>query len=125
MNKIIKSESAPKAIGPYSQAILAGNTLYVSGQLPIDSKTGEVILDVSKATTLCLTHIASILKEAGFEKKDIVKCTVLLTDLSNFSIMNEAYQNFFQEIKPARIAFEVSRLPKDVSVEIDCIAVKK
>lgn len=120
--KIINSNKAPKAIGPYSQAILANNTLYVSGQLPIDMKTGDVITNVYDATTQCLNHILSILKEAGMTKENIVKCHVYLKDLNDFSTMNEAYGVFFNDHKPARVAMEVKRLPKDVLVEIDCIA---
>lgn len=123
MIKTINSEKAPKAIGPYSQAVLANDTLYVSGQLPIDVATGEVIQDIYRATTQCLEHILSIVLKAGLQKENIVKCHVYLKDLKDFTRMNEAYDVFFDGHKPARVAMEVARLPRDVLVEIDCIAV--
>lgn len=123
MKKYIHSNQAPKAIGPYSQAVLANDTLYVSGQLPIDLKTNEVVTNIYQATTLCLEHILSIVKETGMTKENIVKCHVYLKNLNDFTRMNDAYSVFFGEHKPARVAMEVSRLPKDVLVEIDCIAV--
>ncbi len=122
MIKTINSEKAPKAIGPYSQAVLANNTLYVSGQLPIDLETGEIVNDIYKATTKCLEHVLAIVLEAGLKKENIVKCHVYLKDLKDFSRMNEAYDVFFNGHKPARVAFEVAKLPRDVLVEIDCIA---
>lgn len=124
MKKVINSSKAPAAIGPYSQAILAGNTLYISGQLPIDQKTGKIPSDVETQTKQSLENISYILSEAGFELTDVVKCSVYLKDLNDFSKMNEVYHNFFYEHKPARVAFEVARLPRDVLVEIDAIAVK-
>lgn len=121
----IKTEHAPKAVGPYSQGVLAGETLYVSGQLPFDPKTNTLISeDVKDQTKQCLNNILAIVKEAGFQKEDIVKCQVFMTDLSKFSEMNQIYEAFFGDHKPARAAIEVRRLPKDVSVEIDAIAVK-
>jgi 2-iminobutanoate/2-iminopropanoate deaminase len=124
MKKVINSKNAPKAIGPYSQAILAGNTLYVSGQLPIDPKTGLMPTTIEEQTKQSLDNILNIVHEAGFELTDVVKCHVYLKDLSDFARMNEVYANFFYEHKPARVAFEASRLPKDALVEIDAIAVK-
>ncbi len=124
MKKIINSKDAPKAIGPYSQAILVGNTLYVSGQLPIDPKTNTMPNTIEEQTRQALDNILNIVHEAGFELTDIVKCQVYLKDLNDFSKMNEIYANFFYEHKPARVAFQVVRLPKDALVEIDCIAVK-
>jgi 2-iminobutanoate/2-iminopropanoate deaminase len=122
--KIINSNNAPKAIGPYSQAILSGNTLYVSGQLPINPVTNEIPLDIASQTRQCLKNIESILIEASMNLTNVVKCTVLLIDMNHFNQMNEIYANFFGNHKPARMAYQVSRLPKDVLVEIDCIAVK-
>lgn len=120
--KIINSNNAPKAIGPYSQAILSGNTLYVSGQLPINPITNEIPLDTASQTLQCLKNIEAILKEASMDLTNVVKCTVLLKDMNGFNQMNEVYANFFGNHKPARMAYEVSRLPKDVLVEIDCVA---
>src|SRR5690554_148230 len=100
MKKVINSSKAPAAIGPYSQAILAGNTLYISGQLPIDQKTGKIPSDVEAQTKQSLENISYILSEAGFELSDVVKCSVYLKDLNDFSKMNEVYHNFFYEHKP-------------------------
>lgn len=122
--KPIHTNKAPKAIGPYSQGILAGNTLYVSGQIPVDLETGKNIDDIYKATTKALEYILAIVNEAGLKKENIVKCCVFLKDLNDFAVMNQAYADFFKDHKPARVALEVSKLPKDVVVEIDCIAVK-
>ncbi|MBN2268776.1 MAG: RidA family protein [Acholeplasmataceae bacterium] len=123
--KKIHTPKAPAAVGPYSQGILAGQTLYVSGQLPFVAETMTLISpEVKDQTKKSLENILSIVEAAGFKKEDIVKCTVYMKDLSKFSEMNEAYQQFFQDHKPARVAVEVSRLPKDVDVEIDAIAVK-
>ncbi|MGI6714200.1 MAG: RidA family protein [Bacilli bacterium] len=123
--KIIKTTKAPTAIGPYSQGILVNNTLYVSGQLPVDLETGGKIDDAYQATLKSLEYIFEIVKEAGMKKEDICKCHVYLKNLDDFDLMNKAYSLFFGEHKPARVALEVSKLPKDVVVEIDCIAVKK
>ncbi|MGI6360072.1 MAG: Rid family detoxifying hydrolase [Acholeplasmatales bacterium] len=120
--KFINSNKAPKAIGPYSQGVLVNNTLYVSGQLPIDLNTGTPINDIYEATKKCLEYLLNIVNEAGMKKEHIVKCHVFLKDLNDFSIMNKAYEDFFGTHKPARVALEVSKLPKDVLIEIDCIA---
>lgn len=117
--KTIQSPKAPLAIGPYSQAIYTHDTLYVSGQLPKDL-TG----DIQKQTHESLTHILAIVEEAGLKISEIVKCTVFMKDLSMFQTMNETYQAFFGEHKPARVTVEVKRLPKDALIEIDAIAVK-
>ena len=122
--KTIHTNKAPKAIGPYSQGILAGNTLYVSGQIPVNLETGKNIDDIYKATTKALEYILAIVNEAGMKKENIVKCCVFLKNLNDFSVMNQAYADFFKDHKSARVALEVSKLPKDVVVEIDCIAVK-
>lgn len=122
--KKIYSDKAPKAIGPYSQAILADNTLYISGQLPINPETGEIPKTVVLQTKQSLLNIEAILKEANMTKEDVVKCTVYLKDLNYFNEMNDEYSYFFYEHKPARVAIEVARLPRDVLVEIDAIAYK-
>ncbi len=122
--KKIYSDKAPKAIGPYSQAILADNTLYISGQLPINPETGEIPKTVALQTKQSLLNIEAILKEANMTKENVVKCTVYLKDLNYFNEMNDEYSYFFYEHKPARVAIEVARLPRDVLVEIDAIAYK-
>ncbi|HHT39683.1 MAG: RidA family protein [Acholeplasmataceae bacterium] len=121
----IHSNKAPKAIGPYSQAVLVEKTLYLSGQLPINPETNEVVSGIENQTKQALLNIEAILKEANMSKEDIVKCNVYLKDLNDFNVMNDVYSYFFYEHKPARVALEVSRLPKDVLVEIDAIAYKK
>ena len=124
-NKVIYTDKAPKPIGPYSQAILAGNTLYVSGQIPIVLETG--ILDttsIEAETHLVLKHIGNVLKAAQMDYKDVVKATIFTTDLNNFSKINEIYGQYFQSGPPARETVQVSRLPKNVHIEISVIAVK-
>ena len=118
----IHSNKAPKAIGPYSQAVLVEKTLYLSGQLPINPETNEVVSGIENQTKQALLNIEAILKEANMSKEDIVKCNVYLKDLNDFNVMNDVYSYFFYEHKQARVALEVSRLPKDVLVEIDAIA---
>jgi 2-iminobutanoate/2-iminopropanoate deaminase len=123
--KKIHTDKAPKAVGPYSQGIVSGNTLYVSGQLPFVAETMTLVSpEVKDQTRKSLDNILSIVEAAGFHKEHIVKCTVYMKDLSKFLEMNDAYQLFFGDHKPARVAVEVSRLPKDVDVEIDAIAIK-
>ncbi len=124
-NQAIHTNSAPAAIGPYSQAIQAGGTLYVSGQIPIDPATGSFAgEDIVSQTRQCLTNIRAILAEAGYTMADVVKTTVLMTDLSEFTTMNQVYAEFFQTPYPARAAFQVAALPKNARVEIECVAVK-
>ena len=125
MNKSIHSPKAPAAIGPYSQAILAGSTLYVSGQLPVDAVTGAFAgEDIETQTRQSLTNIGYILEEAGFSFSDVVKSTVYLKDIADFAAMNGIYAEFFTEPYPARAAFQVAALPKDARVEIEVVAVK-
>ena len=125
MNKAIHSPKAPAAIGPYSQAILAGSTLYVSGQLPVDAATGAFAgEDIETQTRQSLTNIGYILEEAGFSFSDVVKSTVYLKDIADFAAMNGVYAEFFTEPYPARAAFQVAALPKDARVEIEVVAVK-
>lgn len=124
-NQAVHTNSAPAAIGPYSQAIQAGNTLYVSGQIPIDPATGSFAgEDIVSQTRQCLTNIRAILAEAGYTMADVVKTTVLMTDLAEFTTMNQVYAEFFQTPYPARAAFQVAALPRNAKVEIECIAVK-
>lgn len=124
MKKIIETQNAPKAIGPYSQAIQVGDTLYISGQLPIHPLSGLIKDSIEEQTKQSLTNILGIVKEAGFVKEDIVKVGVFMKDLSQFSKMNEVYSLFFEPHKPARVTVEVSKLPKDVLIEIDAIVAK-
>ena len=125
MNKTIHTEHAPAAVGPYSQGVAAGGTLFVSGQIPFVPETmklaGEGIEDQARQS---LKNIAAIVKEAGFSLEDVVKCTVFLRNMDDFAAVNHVYAEFFGDHKPARCAVEVSRLPRDVGVEIDAICVK-
>ena len=125
MNKrIINTESAPAAIGPYSQSVLAGNILFISGQLPIDPETGKFAgNDIKSQTEQSLKNIESILEKAGCTMDNVVKTTVLLNDMGDFAKMNEVYAKFFTKDYPARAAYEVAKLPKDALVEIEAVAV--
>jgi len=124
-NIAIHTENAPAAIGPYSQAIQAGNTIYVSGQLPIDPATGAFAgNDIASQTRQSLTNMKNILIEAGTDMSAVVKTTVLLADIADFAAMNAVYAEFFSAPYPARAAFQVACLPKNALVEIECVAVK-
>ena len=124
-NVAINTPTAPAAIGPYSQAIQAGNTIYVSGQLPIDPATGAFAGNEIKAQTRqSLTNMKNILIEAGTDMSAVVKTTVLLANIADFAAMNEVYAEFFTAPYPARAAFQVACLPKNALVEIECVAVK-
>jgi 2-iminobutanoate/2-iminopropanoate deaminase len=121
--KVIATKSAPKAIGPYSQAILIDKWLFISGQIPIDPVTNELIQgDIAKQTERVMENIKAIVENAGGTLNNIVKTTVYLKDLEEFPIVNETYAGYFPNDPPARAIVEVSRLPKDVKVEIDAIA---
>ena len=120
----IQTPNAPAAIGPYSQAIQAGGTIYVSGQLPINPATGEFAgADIRAQARQSLENIKAILAAAGADMAHVVKTTVLLQDMADFSAMNEAYAEYFSEPYPARAAFQVAKLPKDALVEIEAVAV--
>ena len=124
MKTAIHTDKAPAAIGPYSQAIAAGNTIYVSGQLPIDPATGAFAdADISAQTRQSLTNIQSILAAADADMGNVVKTTVYLANMADFAAMNEVYAQFFAAPYPARAAFEVACLPKNALVEIECVAV--
>ena len=126
MNKIIHTENAPAAIGPYSQAVQAGNLLFVSGQIPVDPATGAFAGDdISVQARQSLTNVKNILEEAGFTTADVVKTTVLLANMSDFAAMNAVYAEFFTAPYPARAAFQVACLPRNALVEIECVAVLK
>lgn len=122
MKKIIATANAPKAIGPYSQAIYVNGTLYISGQLPVVPATGDMPESIADQTRQALTNIGAILKEAGLEYKDVVKTTVLLSDIADFAAMNAVYAEFFTSEMPARVCFQAAALPKAAKVEIDAIA---
>lgn len=124
-NKAVTTSAAPAAIGPYSQGVQAGCTVYVSGQLPIDPATGAFPgEDITAQTKQSLTNIQAILTEAGMSMADVVKTTVLLADIADFAAMNEVYATFFSAPYPARAAFQVAALPKGAKVEIEAVAVK-
>jgi 2-iminobutanoate/2-iminopropanoate deaminase len=123
--KIIYSTSAPEPIGPYSQAIQVGNLLFISGQIALQHPTGKLVTDnIVEETEQVLQNLGEILKAADFEFRDVVKCTIFLKDMNNFPKVNEIYGKYFTDFPPARETVEVSRLPKDVNVEVSCIAVK-
>ena len=125
MKKVIFTEKAPAAIGPYSQAIEVGCTLYISGQIPVDPSTGKIVEGgIKEQTEQVMKNIAAILEEAGYDFKDVVKSTCLLSDMDNFAGMNEVYGKYYSENPPARAAFAVKTLPLNVLVEIETIAVK-
>ena len=125
MNNAISTPNAPAAIGPYSQGIQAGSTLFVSGQLPIDPATGAFAgEDIASQTRQSLTNIKNILAAAGASMNDVVKTTVMLKNIGDFAAMNAVYAEFFTEPFPARAAYQVAALPKDALAEIECIAVK-
>lgn len=124
MKKIIASPQAPKAVGPYSQAVETGGTLYVSGQLPIDGATGTMADGVEAQTRQSLTNIGHILREAGYDFSDVVKTTVLLQSMGDFAAMNGVYAEFFTGDKPARVCYQVAALPMGALVEIDAVCVK-
>ena len=123
-NQVINTNEAPAAIGPYSQAIKAGNMLFISGQGSFNPKTMEIVDgDVKAQTSQALENIGAILKEAGADFSNIVKTTVFIKDMEDFSEINEVYVEYFGEHKPARSCVEVARLPKDIKVEIELIVV--
>jgi 2-iminobutanoate/2-iminopropanoate deaminase len=128
MNKtleVISTEKAPKALGPYSQAIKANGFVFVSGQIPIQPSSGELVTGtITEQTSLVLTNLSEILKSAGTSLDKVVKTTVFLQDMKDFDEMNKTYAEYFTSTKPARATVQVARLPKDVSVEIECVAVE-
>ena len=124
MKEIISTENAPGAIGPYSQAIKAGNMVFCSGQIPINVETGEFISDdVAEQTRQVLKNLSAVLEAAGTSLNNVVKTTVFLADMNDFVAMNEIYGEFFNENKPARATVQAARLPRDARVEIECIAI--
>jgi 2-iminobutanoate/2-iminopropanoate deaminase len=125
VRKIIKSNQAPAPIGPYSQAVLAGNMLFVSGQVAINPESGHFEdLDVASQASRVMSNLGAILHEAGFDWKHVVKSTIFLKDMYDFGTVNQVYGAFFEENPPARETVEVARLPKDAKVEISVVALK-
>ena len=123
MRQAVTTASAPKAIGPYSQAVKAGNLLFVSGQIPIDPATGELLQgDVALQTHRVIQNLSEILKAAGSSLDAVVRTTVYLADMNEFAAMNEVYGSYFNAPAPARATVQVARLPRDAKVEIDVIA---
>lgn len=126
MKKIVHTDKAPKAIGPYSQAIEMNGMLFISGQIPIDPAIGKIIDGgIKEQTEQVMKNIEAILKEAGYSFQDVVKSTCLLSDMANFASMNEVYGKYYSENPPARAAFAVKGLPLGAMIEIETIAVKK
>jgi|SRR5687767_7811197 len=124
MAEIISTDKAPGAIGPYSQAVKAGNMVFCSGQIPIDPATGEFVSsDVTEQTEQVFTNLKAVLEAAGASLDNVVKTTVFLADMGEFAAMNEVYSRHFTENKPARATVQAARLPRDARVEIECIAV--
>lgn len=125
MKKAIQIPGAPAPIGPYSQAIVNGNTMYVSGQLPLNPFTGELEVDsIEKATHQILKNIGLLLKENDMNLSHIVKCSIFMTDLGQFAEMNAVYGSYFTEVPPARETVQVVKLPMNANIEISCIAIK-
>lgn len=124
MNKTVHTDKAPKALGPYSQAIKSGNMLFTSGQLGIDAATGGLVSGIVSQTEKVLENLRFVLECEGYSFADVVKTTVFLSDMNNFALMNEIYAKCFISNPPARSTIEVARLPKNALVEIEIIAVK-
>ena len=124
MKKEIKTQHAPKAIGPYSQGMATEQVLFISGQLPINPKTGEMPEDVAAQTKQSLSNLKAILEQDGLMMSDVVKTTIFVKDIEEFAAVNEVYGEFFSEPYPARSTIEVARLPKDAKVEIEAIVTR-
>ena len=125
MKKIINTGKAPAAVGPYSQATELNNTLFVSGQVPLNPQTGKIeTMDITLQTQQVMENIKNIVETAGYSMTDIVKCTCFLSDINNFKAMNEVYARYFKSDPPARAAFQVAALPLGALIEIDAIAMK-
>lgn len=126
VNEIIATDSAPQAIGPYSQAVRAGNLVFASGQIPIDPKTGEFVSGgIAEQTEQVLRNLSAVFAAAGVALHQIVKTTVFLADMNDFAAMNEVYGRFFADRPPARATVQAARLPRDAKVEIEAIAVSE
>lgn len=126
MKKVVSTDKAPAAIGPYSQAIQAGEFLYTSGQIPLDPKTGAMVEGgVPEQTTRVMENLKAVLEAAGYSMADVIKTAVFITDMANFGAMNEVYAKYFEKDAPARACVAVKTLPKDALVEIEAVAWKK
>ncbi|WP_318467198.1 RidA family protein [Photobacterium leiognathi] len=128
MTKVLHTEQAPAAIGPYVQGVDLGNMVLTSGQIPVNPTTGEVPEDIAAQARQSLDNVKAVVESSGLQVSDIVKMTVFVKDLNDFAAVNEVYGNFFDEYNapyPARSCVEVARLPKDVKIEIEAIAVRK
>jgi len=124
MKKEINTSNAPKAIGPYSQGINFKDLIFLSGQIPINPQNGELVKGIKEETVQVFENIKALLKEAGSDFDKVIKCSVFLKDMNDFTAMNEIYEKYFNPPYPAREAVQVAKLPKDVSVEISVIAYK-
>jgi len=125
MNKIIETLNAPAPIGPYNQAVLAGNTLYVSGQIPLNPATGEMVqTSIEDETKQVMKNLGAVLKAADMDYADVVKCSIFILDMAQFAAINAVYGSYFEKDAPARETVQVAALPKGARVEISCIAVK-
>ncbi|MCD8552862.1 MAG: RidA family protein [Seleniivibrio sp.] len=125
MNMPFQTDRAPSAIGPYSQAIITGNMLFVSGQIPLDPETMKVVEGgIKEQSKRSVESLLSVVEDAGFGKKSIAKVTIFIKNMDDFGIINEIYSDFMGDHRPARAVVEVARLPKDVLIEIECICVK-
>ena len=125
MKKVISIPGAPAPIGPYSQAILKNDTLFVSGQIPLNPFSGDLVIDsIQNSTHQVMKNIISLLNEAGMTIDNVVKCSIFLKDLNDFAEMNTVYGSYFGDVPPARETVQVAKLPLDVPIEISCIAIK-
>ena len=123
--QIISSDAAPKAVGPYSQAVSAGDFVFLSGQIPLDPATGEMVQgDIAAQARRVMQNLGAVLKAAGLGFENVVKCTIYLTDLADFAVVNETYGRFFPKNPPARACVQVAALPKGARIEIDAIAAR-
>ncbi|MDP4087659.1 MAG: RidA family protein [Bacillota bacterium] len=123
MKEIVKTVSAPAAIGPYSQGIKCGNLVFTSGQLPIDMKSGNLVMDdIKKATAASLENVRAILEASGADLSKVIKVVIFLKNMDDFAAMNEVYGEYFKEAQPARSCVQVAKLPKDALIEIEAIA---
>jgi 2-iminobutanoate/2-iminopropanoate deaminase len=121
--KYVSTEKAPAAVGPYSQAVRTGNLIFISGQLPLDPQTGEMVgKDAARQASQCMKNILAVLESEGVDASNMVKVTIYLQDMKDFGPVNEVYSNFFNQKYPARVCIEVAGLPKNALVEIDAIA---
>lgn len=122
--KLISTDKAPAAIGPYSQALDLGNIVYLSGQIPVNPETGEMAASIEEQTTQSMKNVEAILKEAGLTLSHVVKTTIFLSNLADFAAMNAVYESFLEKPYPARSCVQVAAIPKGAKVEIECIAVR-